>query len=143
MSLTRHTIVNCAKGRCVHPARYDGQTISVQRAAGTAWPVTGPALQIGLGSLGDENWINDTRTRLRCDAVRLDALLSRQRFHPEGRTELFRLHRVPNAAAIHESLARHRNLVRTCGHSSTRIRFGLPGTEEEWARLEGAVGCLN
>lgn len=28
------------------------------------WPVSGPALQIGLGLLGDENWINDTRTRL-------------------------------------------------------------------------------
>ncbi len=107
------------------------------------WPVSGPAVQIGLGSLTDKNWIIASRVRLRCDAVRLDALLSRQGFQPEGGTDLFRLYRVPNAAAVHESLAHQRILVRIFDHSGTWIRFGLPGTEEEWTRLEGAVACLN
>lgn len=106
------------------------------------WPVSGSALQIGLGSLSDGNWIADTRKRLRRDAARLDALLVRNGFHPEGGTDLFRLHRVPNSATVHESLARRRILVRAFDHYGTWIRFGLPGSEDEWTRLEKAVECL-
>ena len=107
------------------------------------WTVLGPALQIGLGSLSDKNWIIGTRKRLRRDAARLDAVLTCNGFRPEGGTILFRHFRVPNATAVHESLARHRIPVRIFDHSDTRIRFGLPGTEEEWTRLDGAVSCLN
>lgn len=107
------------------------------------WPVSGPALQIGLRSLSDEHWIVGTRKRLRRDAARLDAVLTCNGFRPEGGTSLFCLYRVPNATAVHESLARHRILVRIFDHSDTLVRFGLPGTEEEWIRLDGAVSCLN
>ncbi len=107
------------------------------------WPVSGPAVQIGLGSLSDEDWVIDSRERLRRDAARLDSLLSRHGFQSVGGTDLFRLYRVPNATAVHESLARYRILVRKFDHAGTWIRFGLPGTEEDWSRLEGAVACLN
>ena len=106
-----------------------------------SWPVSGPALQIGLGSLSDENWIIGMRKRLRRDAARLDSLLSRHGFQPVGGTDLFRLYRVPNATAVHESLARHCILIRIFDHSDTWVRFGLPGAEEEWIRLDGAVSC--
>ena len=106
------------------------------------WPVSGPALQVGLGSLSDENWIITTRKRLRRDAERLDALLVRHAFRPEGGTSLFRLYRVPNASAVHGSLARQRILSRIFDHSGNRIRFGLPGSEDEWIRLEEVVECL-
>ncbi|MDE0210892.1 MAG: aminotransferase class I/II-fold pyridoxal phosphate-dependent enzyme [Boseongicola sp.] len=106
------------------------------------WPVSGPALQFGAGSLGDENWIIDTRKRLRRDAARLDAHLTRHGFRPQGETSLFRLYRVPNAGAVHRSLACQRILRRPFDRSGNRIRFGLPGLEDERIRLEEAVECL-
>lgn len=106
------------------------------------WPVSGPALQIGLGSLSNEDWIIGTRKRLRRDAARLDALLVHHGLRPVSGTSLFRLYRVLNASAVHRSLARQRILSRIFDHSGNWIRFGLPWSEDEWTRLEKAVECL-
>ena len=57
-------------------------------------------------------------------------------------TDLFRLHRVPNATAVQGSIAHLRILVRASDHSGTWIRFGLPGSEDGWNRLGKAVECL-
>ncbi len=83
------------------------------------WPMSGPAVKIGLGSLSDEDWIIDSRERLQRDAARLDSLLSLHWFQPAGGTDPFRLYRVPNASAVHRSLARQRILVRIFNHSCT------------------------
>ncbi|MCY4138448.1 MAG: aminotransferase class I/II-fold pyridoxal phosphate-dependent enzyme [Rhodobacteraceae bacterium] len=106
------------------------------------WPVSGPAVQIGLGSLSNEDWIIVSGERLRRDASRLDSFLSHHGFQPADGIDPFRLYCIPNASAVHRSLARRRILVRTFDHSCTWIWFGFPKTEEEWTRLEEAVECL-
>ena len=83
-----------------------------------------------------------TRARDFAAMPRLDALLVRNGFHPEGGSDLFRLHRVPNATGVHVSIAHLRILVRASDHSGTWIRFGLPGSEDGWNRLGKAVECL-
>ena len=106
------------------------------------WPVSGPALQIGAEALGDGAWINETRARLRRDASRLDALLSTLGFRLEGGTDLFRLYRVGDADAVHEALAKQQVLTRVFDHSTELIRFGLPGSDAAWSRLEEAARGL-
>lgn len=103
------------------------------------WPVAGPALTIGTRALCDQAWAAHTRQRLARDAVRLDALLTAQGATLVGGTTLFVTYAVPNAAALHERLAQAHILTRVFPYSDTWIRFGLPGTEEGWERLEAAL----
>ncbi len=101
------------------------------------WPVSGPALAIGAAALADRPWAERARARLARDARRLDALLAAHG-EPAGGTDLFRLLRVPDAAAFAGRLARARILVRTFPWSRELVRVGLPGPAG-WERLEAAL----
>lgn len=103
------------------------------------WAVSGPALWAGTQALSDQDWIAATRNRLKEDAVRLDNLLVNAGMSIVGGTDLFRLAECDSGDAWFEKLGRQGILVRPFDYDPTWLRFGLPGSEDEWARLEAAL----
>ena len=102
------------------------------------WPVSGPALRIGLAALNDPDWAVQTRNRLATDAARLDALMRAKGAKVQGGTDLFRLYRVEDAADWQSRLARHQIWSRIFPYSKTWLRLGLPALER-WDQLEAAL----
>lgn len=102
------------------------------------WPVSGAALEIGRLALADRDWQDQTRTRLASDAARLDSMAARAGWQLIGGTGLFRTYAAPDAIAAQEQFAQAQIWTRIFPYSPTWIRFGLPGCESEWARLEQA-----
>jgi len=109
------------------------------RAGLGPWPVSGPALAIGKAALWDWDWIEETRLSLGKAAHRLNALLKDVGLESAGRTELFNLVRSPDAQDLFETLGRAGILVRRFAEEPTWLRFGLPGDEPDWRRLEAAL----
>ena len=103
------------------------------------WPVSGPAIAIGTRALADFAWTEAIASRLARDAARLDALLSEEGWRILGGTRLFRLAARPDAAQAFERLLMAGVLTRPFPDMADRLRFGLPGTETEWARLAAAL----
>jgi cobalamin biosynthetic protein CobC len=55
---------------------------------------------------------------------------------------LYRLARAPDAPARFERLAAAGILTRPFQHDGSLLRFGLPGTPDEWQRLSEALARL-
>lgn len=100
------------------------------------WPVSGPALEIGAHALEDPVWASETRSRLREDSMRLDALMAPYSRGPAKGTHLFRLYDVGDAAAMQDRLARAHIWSRVFPYSICWLRLGLPGSAAAWIRLE-------
>lgn len=113
-------------------------TARVRQALGD-WPVSGPAIAIGLAAYADTTWAAQARLRLVEDAARLDALLRAARFEIVGGTPLFRLARAAEAPRRFEALAHAGILTRPFPWDETLIRFGLPGPQADWLRLADAL----
>ncbi|MBM7068630.1 threonine-phosphate decarboxylase [Actibacterium sp. 188UL27-1] len=103
------------------------------------WAVSGPALTIGARALADRVWADATRMRLTDDAARLDRLAAQAGLPLVGGTSLFRLYETANAAACQGQLGQARILSRIFPYSDRWIRLGLPGTADDWDRLEEAL----
>lgn len=103
------------------------------------WPVAGPALAIGASALADVDWHTRTSARLADDAARLDQMLTAAGLDIIGGTSLYRLARGDEVAALYTRLGQAGILVRIFDQHPDWIRFGLPGTEAGWARLEHAL----
>jgi cobalamin biosynthetic protein CobC len=103
------------------------------------WPVSGAALAIGTAALRDRAWAGATRQRLARDAARLDSVMAAAGAAPLGGTDLFRLYETPDAGLWQDRLARHRIWTRIFPYSRRWLRLGLPGSAEDWARLEAAL----
>ena len=105
------------------------------RAALGPWPVSGPAIAIGVRALGDSDWLVAMRARLGKDRARLDALLERAGWRIIGGTRLFRLAAHADADAAFERLLAAGILARPFAEAPDRLRFGIPGDENAWERL--------
>ena len=103
------------------------------------WAVSGPAAAIGAVALADEPWVRTTRVRLTAAAGRLDGLLLRAGLRIVGGTALFRLVEHSRCASLFEALAQAAILVRRFSGDPTRLRFGIPGDDASFERLEGAL----
>jgi cobalamin biosynthetic protein CobC len=103
------------------------------------WAVSGPALAIGVSALADAGWIATTRERLAATARRLDASLAESGLEIVGGTDLFRLARAPAADEVFERLGRAGIFVRRFAEQPGWLRFGLPGDEAQWQRLDDAL----
>jgi cobalamin biosynthetic protein CobC len=103
------------------------------------WAVSGPALTIGMAALVDRPWIEQTRHELKQAAARLDALLGRVGLEVIGGTSLFRLVRTQAVNAFFHHLGRDGILARVFPDNPAWLRFGLPGSEAAWARLENSL----
>jgi cobalamin biosynthetic protein CobC len=117
-----------------------GEVCGRMREALGPWAVSGPALEIGARALEDRAWAETTRTRLARDTARLDAMMTARGAALVGGTTLFRTYSVPDAQALQARLAQARIWVRIFPYSSTWVRLGLPGGEDDWRRLWDALG---
>lgn len=104
------------------------------------WPVSGPAIAIGMQALADDAWLASARTRLQADVQRLDAMLAAAGLNPLGGTLLFRLVASEDAGAIFNRLGAAGLLVRKFRRYPKWLRFGIPGDEPAWTRLGAALG---
>ena len=106
------------------------------------WPLAGPALAIATRALADVGWLEVGRRRLADSSARLGFLLARVGASPAGETPLFRLVTHPAAEALFATLAAHGVLTRPFAERPDALRFGLPGAEAEWDRLEAALAAF-
>ncbi|MFC6338542.1 threonine-phosphate decarboxylase [Pseudomonas sp. CCM 7891] len=102
------------------------------------WAVSGPTRVLGQACLGDQ--AGHTRQRLRCTNAsrRLFELLQRFDLQPQGGCDLFQWLVSERAEHLHEFMARRGILLRLFIHDSS-LRFGLPGVDADWLRLEQAL----
>jgi len=91
-----------------------------------AWTVSGPARHAVSAALTDPAWQAQMRVQLAAQSARLTGLLQAQRFSPKS-TPLFAWTDDPRAAALHPA--------------SASVRFGLPGSEDEWLRFEQGLSA--
>ena len=110
------------------------------RAALGPWPVSGPAIAVGVPALADEAWLSATGARLADEAARLDALLHASGWRILGGTRLFRLAARDDAKAIFDRLLAAGILLRPFADAPDRLRFGIPAEEAHWRRLAAALG---
>jgi len=105
------------------------------------WAVSGPARWVGQQALSDRAWQDQTRKRLQQGSRRLAGLLQQQGLSPGG-TALFQSVLTGQAAPLEQHLLSQLILIRRFNRPA-RLRFGLPGTAEDWERLEKALGEWN
>jgi cobalamin biosynthesis protein CobC len=120
----------------------DSAVIERLRRAMGPWAVSGPALEVAAAALGDDAWIGETRARLRGLRERLDDVLSAAGLEIAGGTDLFRLVRSAEAAALHAHLGAEGILARDFDYAPDWLRFGLPGDEAAFARLARALASF-
>ncbi|WP_148862698.1 threonine-phosphate decarboxylase CobD [Marinobacter fonticola] len=101
------------------------------------WSISHPARFLMKQALADTAWQTKTCARLRRDAARLDALLQAFGTSVSG-TALFRYVAFDGAHAVADHLAQQGILVRRFSNPAA-LRFGLPGDEPQWLRLEAAL----
>lgn len=105
------------------------------------WAVTGPSRQVACLALADRVWQSAARARLIAEAARLSALLTSHGLPPGGGTALFQWVQIDGAADLHVALASRGILVRRFDAPAS-LRFGLPGSEAGWQRLEQALAVV-
>lgn len=79
------------------------------------------------------------KEQLAAEASRLDSCLTQAGLRVMGSTPLFRLAESPSAPILFERLGRAGILVRQFKDMPQRLRFGLPGDVQAWARLRAAL----
>ncbi|MAY68537.1 MAG: threonine-phosphate decarboxylase [Rhodospirillaceae bacterium] len=107
------------------------------------WAVAGPAQEIGARALTDHAWAAAERTHLSARMVRLRDLLTEAGLGIVGGTDLFVLTEHGDAFALYDHLGEAGILVRRFATNSKWLRFGLPGPEEHWRRLQTALTAFN
>jgi cobalamin biosynthetic protein CobC len=103
------------------------------------WPVSAAAIAAGRAAYPDAAWRAQAAVRLSRKAARLDRLLSRAGFEIVGGTSLFRLCAVDDAPRRFARLAERGILTRPFDFDPRWLRFGLPASAAQWARLEQAL----
>lgn len=102
-----------------------------------AWTVNGPARHAVAHAFRDHAWQHQMRVLLASESARLVALLQAHGLVAPS-TPLFAWFPDPRAEALHQGLARQGIWTRYFS-AIPSVRFGLPGLEQEWARLELAL----
>lgn len=102
------------------------------------WSLAGPSRWVAARALADRAWQVATRARLQADGKRLVDLLRAGGLEPAGGTALFQWCRVADPAGWQDHLGRQGILVRRFDAPGS-LRFGLPGDEPEWQRLQRAL----
>ena len=104
------------------------------------WPVSGLALATGLAAYGEAAWHAAQRARLVQASQRLADMLARHGLAIAGRTPFFALVSAERRNSLFVHLTESGVLTRPFAHSLDWLRFGLPRDDEDWARLETALG---
>jgi cobalamin biosynthetic protein CobC len=102
------------------------------------WAVPGPTRYVLRQAFADRDWQAAMRVRLRAQGERLAELLRTHGLAPSGGSAFFQWHRSDQAAALHEALAR-RGILTRLFDAPPSLRFGLPGDDGQWTRLDAAL----
>ena len=109
------------------------------------WTISGPAQEIAIAALRDSHWQQQTTQHLQEQGYRLRSLLLTHQISSSG-TDLFQWasHRDLNSCTeiFWQSMAQHGIWLRWFAEGAARphgVRFGLPGSEAGWERLEHAL----
>ncbi len=102
------------------------------------WTLSGPARFVAQMALADADWQAETRSSLRRASAGLADLLGGHGLTPSGGTDLFQWVRTPDAARIQDALARQGIWVRRFDRPPS-LRFGLPGADADWRRLDSGL----
>ncbi len=102
------------------------------------WTVTGPSRWVASRALADYAWQTVMRSGLVQSGKRLEDLLRGQGLPTAGGTALFQWMPIPEAEFWQNALGRSGILVRRFT-DPPGLRFGLPGAESAWLRLELAL----
>jgi len=103
------------------------------------WTISTPARWVATEALNDRRWQQLTRQHLIAKGKCLQALLTRHGLPPVGGCSLFQWIPTPYAAALHEALAQ-RGILTRLFVAPDSLRFGLPGDDAQWQRLDTALG---
>ena len=103
------------------------------------WAISGPTLNAGLQALGDQDWGNAMRRRLKGEMAALDSVLITAGFPVLGGTSLFKLVSAPRAWMLYEYLGAQGVLTRPFADQPRWLRFGLPENEAGLDRLAAAL----
>lgn len=103
------------------------------------WHVSHPARWLARAALADHAWIEQTRARLYQDSDRLGVLLRSHGLPSPGGCPLFRWARTPDGRRLFDAFAHRGVLIRALPEFGG-VRFGLPGVEHQWRKLEAALG---
>ncbi len=105
------------------------------------WTIAAPSRYVAMLALQDAGWQRATRLSLQAASQRLAEMLARHGFLYIYRNSLFSLININDAESVHEQLAQQGILTRLFEHS-VGLRFGLPFGEDNWARLDAALGKI-
>ena len=104
------------------------------------WPLSAAAIDFGRAAYRDQSWIDGMIASLTNQAARLDALLIRHGFAPQGDCPLFRLVETPEASVLFDRLAHQAILTRPFEDHPRWLRLGLPANDAQLVRLGEALG---
>ena len=104
------------------------------------WAVSGPARAVARMALADHQWQTATRAQRRAAGDRLQRLLAG--LGEVSSTALVATLCSPDGGAMHEFLARRGILTRHFPELDL-LRLGVPGAEEDWARLTLGLRSLH
>lgn len=102
------------------------------------WTISGPSRWVATKALRDTSWQTTTRHELPLAAARLKSLLIQAGLKPVSGTLLFQYVVSEAVHQICDTLAKEGILVRHFSEPSA-VRFGLPGKEDAWRRLENCL----
>lgn len=103
------------------------------------WPISGPAIAIGTAAYCDRAWQGLQRHRLVQGSARLTSLLTHNGLQHVGGSANFRLCQTEDAAGLFTHLCQAGILVRPFTDRPDQLRFGIPGSDADWARLDIAL----
>lgn len=105
------------------------------------WTLAGPTRYVLKQALADHAWQAKARERLKATSQRLAAMLASHDLSPTAGCAFFQWRREVSAQGVHRSLARQGVLTRLF-EAPGSLRFGLPGDEAAFDRLDAALRQL-
>ena len=102
------------------------------------WTISGPTRVLGQSCFNDAAAHRTQTSRCAQASQRLAALLEEAGLMPSGGCDLFQYVRTPQAAHLHEFLARRGITVRLFEQPQA-VRLGLPANEADEQRLRQAL----
>jgi cobalamin biosynthetic protein CobC len=99
-------------------------------------------LVIGAAALADRAWADATRIALANMARQLDEVLVTGGLAIAGGTGLFRFTHCRDAKGLHRKLALRHIWCRRFDEYDDRLRFGLPRSQQDLARLKDALESI-
>lgn len=103
------------------------------------WSVNNPTRFVLKKALADFAWQESNRDRLQQQSERLKRLLDYHNLTANGGCALFQWSKQDQAQNLYQQLAQQGVLVRLFKHPIKSLRFGLPGSESAWSKLEQAL----